>query len=503
MRIASDEPQRFTAQHPHGGRCATATTEVTRIASDEPRRFTAQVVLLALLALFALTPAAPARAESTPAAVEAQLLDMINATRAQQGLAALRVDQRLVDSARRWSAQIAGEGTLRHDPGLSAAVPAGCTSWGEAVGTTASGDPATALHDAFIASPPHRAILLSTVFSDVGIGAAPGHGSMWTTLRFTAGAPAPVPAPVPAPAPVSTATDETLALARRIFGSGGASRVVLVRDDDFPDALAAGPLARGQGPVLLHPAGSTLLPTVRDTLRDVLPRGATVFIVGGPVAVDPGIEAALRSEGWSVRRVAGADRVETAAAVARAIAKRDGRPAMALLSTGDDWPDAAAGGAFGARSGAPILLSDPDHLSEATRAVLRDLDDPEVVALGGPAALSDAAVSAAGATRVSGETREETALAVARSLWGRTTAGAAPAWTAVPSGGTDGWAWALTIAPVAARQNAAPLLVGESVNPAVHAYLAGLGYAGAPHATVTAHGPVAPAALAELTALVD
>jgi hypothetical protein len=41
------------------------------------------------------------------------------------------------------------------------------------------------------------------------------------------------------------------------------------------------------------------------------------------------------------------------------------------------------------------------------------------------------------------------------------------------------------------------------VNPAVHAYLAGLGYAGAPHATVTAHGPVAPAALAELTALVD
>jgi len=33
-----------TSQHPHGGRCATASTEVMRIASDEPRRFTAQTV---------------------------------------------------------------------------------------------------------------------------------------------------------------------------------------------------------------------------------------------------------------------------------------------------------------------------------------------------------------------------------------------------------------------------------------------------------------------------
>lgn len=448
----------------------------------------ALVVLSALLG--ALVPATPAVADPT-ASLELHLTQLINDERARAGVPPLQVDVRLIGGARAWSRHMSGIGQLAHDPNLERAVPAGASAWGENVGHTTSSNPIAELHGAFMGSSRHRRNLLEVGFTEVGIGIAQGENGTFVTERFATGA----------PAYVAPAVEATAGTAAAVFGPGGARHAVIVRDDAFPDALAAGPLAGGEGPVLFSPPGPVLHPRVRDTLEVVLPRGSTVYLVGGSVVVSEGVEEELHSAGWNVRRVAGSDRVTTAAAVAREMAARQGPPAEVLLATSSDWPDAASGGAYGARWGAPVLLTYPDGLPAATADVLEELQPGYVAALGGERAISDAVVEAAGASRVSGPTREATAVAVADDLWWRRTASDARRWLLVPTNGHDAWTWALGAAPLAARGDAPVLLVEDPVSEAVTGYLERLDY-GDSTAELWPHGPVDPNAIGVVDGLV-
>src|SRR5688500_14902162 len=93
--------------------------------------------------------AGPASAE--PAANEAQLLALLNQVRAGKGLAPLAPDAQLQAVARQWSAKMAQDGGLSHNPNL----PNQVTNWrmiGENVGV---GTDVVQLHNAFVASPHH------------------------------------------------------------------------------------------------------------------------------------------------------------------------------------------------------------------------------------------------------------------------------------------------------------------------------------------------------------
>lgn len=458
------------------------------------RRRLLQRVLLPLIAAAALAglPAPPAGAVDTSATtlIETRLTDLVNADRARAGLPGLRIDVRLVAPARAWSARMAASGSLAHDPDAAAANPAGVTTWAENVGRTSEPDAAAALHAGFMASPAHRSIMLDGRFSDVGVGVARGDDALYATQHFTGGA----------PARISSAVQATADLARALFADGGAQRAVIVRDDLFPDALASGPLAGSLGPILLTPPGGVLYPHVRLALEEFLPAGATVWIVGGNAAVDSDVEAELAAAGWRVRRIWGGDRVDTAAAVARAIAERDGRPDTALLATAGNWADAAAGGGFGARTGSPVLLTHVDELPGATADALSAVAPRRVAVLGGADVVSDRVAQRAGAARVDGLTRQDTAAAVARDLWGRSDAASAPAWTVVPADGEDAWTWALAAAPLAARVDAPILLAARPLSDGLRAYLDGLGYGNGRSAALHPFGPVGPA-LDDLAAL--
>jgi putative cell wall-binding protein len=455
-----------------------------------PRRFAALAFGVALFLSVLVVPAAASAPASS--GVEARLVELINADRAAAGLPALRIDVRLVAVARDWSRVMGSRGDIGHDPQAAQECPAGTTTWGENVGSTDSPDAADALHDAFMRSDSHRAAILNRAFTDVGVGAVAAGGKVWVTERFTAGAPAAV-----APAVAGTA-----ALAQALFPARSATHAVLVRDDAFPDALAAGPLAGSGGPVLLTPPGPVTHPVVRAALEATLRPGAPVYLVGGENALPAGIEQELAAAGWAVRRLAGADRVEAAAAVATHLAARNRRPDTVLLATAQDWPDAAAGSAFGARVGAPVLLTYRDTLPPATARALRDLRPRRIVALGGASVISDAVVAAAGAIRVAGSDRQGTAAEIARAVWGRRDAASTPRWTVAPDQG-DGWTWALTAAPLAARLDAPLLLASEPLRAGLTDYLSSLGYKRSSHADLAVHGPVSAGAVRQIAALVD
>jgi putative cell wall-binding protein len=114
------------------------------------------------------------------------------------------------------------------------------------------------------------------------------------------------------------------------------------------------------------------------------------------------------------RRLAGADRIQTAVAISRA-AFPDGA-AVAYLARSDAFPDALAIGPRAAGAG-PVLLTPRDGLAPAVAEELRRLGVAEVVLVGGEAALGTAVEAAAAAvapvTRLAGADRYATAAAVA------------------------------------------------------------------------------------------
>ena len=165
--------------------------------------------------------------------------------------------------------------------------------------------------------------------------------------------------------------------------AGSAAAVVLARSDDFADALAGTPLAvKKNGPLLLT-APSSLDSRVKTEIQRVLPAGATVYLLGGPAALDPSIATALTNLGYTVVRYQGDDRYGTAVAIAD---HGLGNPSTVLEATGLNFPDALAAGAAASKAGGAVLLTANNVMPAATQAYLNAHPGDTRFALGGPAA---------------------------------------------------------------------------------------------------------------------
>jgi len=192
-----------------------------------------------------------------------------------------------------------------------------------------------------------------------------------------------------------------------------ADAVFVTTGDAFPDALAASARAGSVGaPVLITP-GDTLREETRRELERLSPE--RVVVVGGPGAVEDDVVRLIEDEvgSGSARRLAGANRYETAAAVAAEVDNAD----TVFIATGEDFPDALAGSALAGARDAPLMLTKQDRLPDPTRAQLDRLAPERVVVLGGTGAVSNAVVTELGGNgtvdRIAGGNRWETAALVA------------------------------------------------------------------------------------------
>jgi putative cell wall-binding protein len=231
---------------------------------------------------------------------------------------------------------------------------------------------------------------------------------------------------------------------------GSAEHAVLARADVFADAMAGGPLAGTGGPLLLGSSGE-LDAAVRRELERVLPEGRTVYVLGGTAALSDGVADAL-AERWTVERISGRERTETAAKVADVVRRRSGTTTVMLARSGPDdvapWADALAGGAYGAKEGIPVLLTPTDALTPPTRAALSGVE--RTLVLGGAGAVSDAvAAQVPNATRISGKDRTGTAVAIAERLWGRTSGSAGDVVLVADGYSERAWTLPLAASPLA------------------------------------------------------
>jgi uncharacterized protein YkwD len=154
---------------------------MTRARLRSPARpLVTAVLACALVGSVAFAGVQPALATTTP---RQQMLSLTNQSRADHGVRPLKLDKRLSKLATRHSRQMASQNTLFH----TANVPRELrhvrwTVWGENVGMTT--ETLSALEQAFMNSPVHRANILDGRFTHVGIGVAHVNSAYWVTVTF-------------------------------------------------------------------------------------------------------------------------------------------------------------------------------------------------------------------------------------------------------------------------------------------------------------------------------
>jgi putative cell wall-binding protein len=152
-------------------------------------------------------------------------------------------------------------------------------------------------------------------------------------------------------------------------------------------------------------------------------RGLQAVIVAlalGPPIVPMGSDAVGATvEALGVSRLSGSDRYETAAAISRSAFPT---PTAVFLASGENYPDALAGGPAAASLESPVLLTRPGVIPSATAQEIDRVAPDKIFVLGGTGAVSDSVASQARAhggeiVRLAGNDRYGTAVAISKHFW--------------------------------------------------------------------------------------
>lgn len=177
--------------------------------------------------------------------------------------------------------------------------------------------------------------------------------------------------------------ETSIAIAKAAF-PGQAQSVYLARMDVFADALAGGALM--DGPVLLVPRDGQVPGNVAVEIKRLNPK--RVVALGGPAAVSEQMLASAAG-GRETGRLGGADRVETSIKIATKRAEQAPVTEVYLADgkgdSGQGSPDPLAGGSL-TKGGIYIYMPGSElRLKQA----IDQVNAPKVMALGGPASVSE------------------------------------------------------------------------------------------------------------------
>lgn len=127
-----------------------------------------------------VVPAAPTVVDQN--AAEATILQRTNALRATEGKTALVRNTAMDAVAAAWATHMATTGDFRHNPNYASQIPAGWRSAGENIAWNTS-DP-VGLYTQWQNSAGHRANMVNTSFTDIGIGVVEYNGRYYGVQVF-------------------------------------------------------------------------------------------------------------------------------------------------------------------------------------------------------------------------------------------------------------------------------------------------------------------------------
>jgi len=133
------------------------------------------------------------------------------------------------------------------------------------------------------------------------------------------------------------------------------------------------------------------------------------------------VQSAVNAEAWTVTRVAGLDRFETAVRVSATYFSPGTK--VVVLANGTNFADSLSGSALATRLDSPLLLVRKDEVPEVVGAEIVRLNPGKVIVLGGTAAIAASVVTQVEAllpvevVRLGGATRYETSQLIVQYGW--------------------------------------------------------------------------------------
>ncbi|USK33638.1 cell wall-binding repeat-containing protein [Bacillus sp. F19] len=233
----------------------------------------------------------------------------------------------------------------------------------------------------------------------------------------------------------------------------GTSNVIIAVGNNFPDALAGGPLAyKLNAPILL--TGKDAMPAaITNEITRLHAKNA--YILGGESAVSAAVAGKLEAMGLTVQRISGSDRYETSVAIAK---KLGSTTKKAFIANGSNFPDSLSASAVAARQGSPILLVKNTGVPVSVKNYVKGFTKSYVI--GGTGVIASGTASQLPyPERIAGANRYDTSAKVAAKF-----ASFSASRALLVSGKT--YADALTGSIYAAKQNIPMLLTNQSTLPA-------------------------------------
>lgn len=163
---------------------------------------------------------------------------------------------------------------------------------------------------------------------------------------------------------------------------------IIVNGENFPDSLAAAPLAKKHDAPILLTGADTLSPYTSSELSRLNVKN--VIIIGGRGVIHQTIEDAIKARGIKVTRIGGADRYETALQVAAKLGKSN----VIALVNGTNFHDGISIASIAAVKGMPIILTNKDSMPASVKKYLQaNKKADQIYVIGGTDRISDNDIS--------------------------------------------------------------------------------------------------------------
>ncbi len=154
-------------------------------------------------------------------------------------------------------------------------------------------------------------------------------------------------------------------------GLRNANAAVLISKSDAAYATTATSLAgKKRGPVLMT-SRTGLDSSVQTELKRMLPKGKTVYLIGGSTILNSTVASKVTSLGYVAKRLSGTSRYSTSVAVAKTVTST---PKYIFLATGTDYHNAmaasSAAGSMGSSGTANVVLTDGTTMTSSVYGYL-------------------------------------------------------------------------------------------------------------------------------------
>lgn len=183
--------------------------------------------------------------------------------------------------------------------------------------------------------------------------------------------------------------DTALLIADKV-NSGMINNVLIATGSNYPDAIAAAPLAGKLGtPILLVDSNPNSLNSkgAMDYINAHLNKTGNIYISGGAGAVPDSFIVKFKSLGFNnVIRVSGRSRIDTSVALAERVGAES---KTAVITTADNYPDAVSISSIAALNKWPVLLTNKQGLSDAVKNYLSENKPAKIYIIGGTGVISD------------------------------------------------------------------------------------------------------------------